>query len=55
MDLKTIRKAKKVTIEKIGLNSRTVKAIEEGQETMSVKALKQYLNAIGLNIGYFLT
>ncbi len=52
MDLKAIRKAKKVSVEKTGLNARTVSKIESGSDQVSVKNLKIYLESIDLTLTY---
>ena len=50
MDLKLIRKAARISIKDTGLNSRTVKKIESGDDSVSVANLKKYLESVGLKI-----
>ncbi len=52
MQLKDIRKAAKVKVKDIKLDSRTIRKIESGDETVSVHILNVYLKAIGLTLTY---
>lgn len=52
MQLKQIRKAAKVKVQDIKLDRRTIAKIESGDETVSVKSLRIYLDAIGMKLTY---
>jgi len=52
MQLREIRKASKVKINQIKLDSRTIKKIEAGSDDVTVKSLNTYLESIGLQLTY---
>jgi len=52
MNLKELRKSAKISVKQTGLNARTVKKIETGNDSVSVKSLKIYLDSIGLKLNY---
>ena len=52
MDFKAYRKAQKIRIKQTGLNTRTVNKIESGNEDVTIKSFKQYLEAINVKLIY---
>lgn len=54
IQLREIRRARKIKIKEMPLDYRTIRKIESGSEEITVKSLKTYLNAVGLNLTYSL-
>lgn len=54
IDFKEIRKARKVRVKDIPIHPKTVKQIEDGKESMSLKAMQTYCHSIGIKIIYSL-